>query len=295
MQAPVIELKKRLDHIYAPRAECFSLRAMLVDMPDLVIWRKTAESAIQAKRTMVGLDGLIGFAITQKNALFDIYDRHGAFVASENRTSPPLIGLQIKENATVTEAVAKHVLAHPYRLAESNIHHGGAVNIQANYVAITRLLLAGEGHEEHMAGVSWAGSGGGDVLFIDVVTAPNPMKDTFLDNMRQIKNGDVIDWGVYDQEMLRAVRSYREPCFCGWLVEAAGSKLSSAEVMRRMTMLDPQARRRLVLESLAALLPHISYYTGENKYEAETLDLDGRRIALPPCVLKLLGSERPEA
>ena len=260
---------------------------MLVDKPDLVVWRKTAETIHQAKRSLVGLEGLVGFAITQKNSRFDIYDRNGSFVASETRTSAPLTGEKVDEDTTMTESVVKCALKRPYRLAESHTHTGAAVNIQANYMASASLLMAGKGNEEHMAGVSWAATGGGDIVFVDPQNAPMPMLDDFLDNMRQLKDGDIIDWSVYDQEMLRAAESYRQQCFCGWLVEAAKSKLSPEEVLLRMTLLPPKDRHRMVVEALVVLLPHVTYYTGEDKYAAETLDLDGE-ISLPRCALNFL-------
>ena len=260
---------------------------MLVDKPDLVVWRKSAAAAKQTKMSLVGLDGLAGFAISQKNSRFDIFDRNGSFVASETRESPSLTGAQPKEGAAVEEAVARHLLKRPYRMAESRFHNGAAVNIQANYAAVTALLMDGKGHEEHMVGVSWAAIGGGDVLFVDPTSAPQGMQDSFLDSMRQIKNGAIIDWAVYDQEMLRAACSYREQCFCGWLIKAAARNMSPAEVMLRMSMLDQKERHRLVMESLPALLPHITYYTGEDKYAAETLEPHSP-ITLPSCALSVL-------
>ena len=173
----------------------------------------------------------------------------------------------------------------------AHLHVGAAVNVRANYTAIARLLLAGKDHEFHLAGVSWAATGGGDAVFLDLANLPNAAADIFLEHRLALTAGNIVSWPTYDQEMLRAVQSYRQECFSGWLIQASGSNLNRAEVASRLATLPPKERHRLYVEALCALLPHVVYFTNgdqsNDKHTPEILDPDGP-IKLPEIVLRLL-------
>lgn len=287
MESPVQELKHRLQYLHPRHIECIKLWAMMEGGPDVIIWRKNDEAISKAQKSMINRKGLIGFAVTQEAVRFEVFDRRGAFLAAVTRENPPMVPPRIDTDDEACLAAAATVLKNPYQLAKMHPYTGAAVNIQANYIAIIARLLEGRDHEYHLAGTSWAAIGGGDSVFIDVVSAPLKMQNVYLDHMRALKNGDVIDWKIHDQEFYRASQSYRAECFCSWLLLASGSKLTREDVQLRISMLSEKDRYVMTVEALNVLLHDIMYFTGEEIGKSEILDPEAK-ITLSDSALRIL-------
>jgi hypothetical protein len=254
---------------------------------DVLVWRKDIAQINQAKSSIARRGHIIGFAITREDSRFDVFDRRGAFLATTTREQPPVIAARIDTDPAACVAAAKTFLKHPFKLAEMHLYAGAAVNPQANYIAIRARLLEGKDHEFHLIGTSRAATGGEDAVFMDPVTAPLAMQNTFLDHMHQLQTGDPIEWKKYDQEMLRAAQTYRADSFCDWLLQASGSKLERTEVARRLALLDSKSSHRLMSESMCVLLPEMLFYTAEDLGRPEELDHEAV-IDLPESALRIL-------
>jgi len=290
--SPITEIINRLNHNHPIRAECFEIHALLVNQPSLIVWRQEARHVHQAKRSMVSFDGLAGFAVIEQDTRVCLYDQSGKFMASEIRLPPPHIAAApVVIDLAAAAETARLVLETPYLLEASHLHVGAAVNVRANYTAIARLLLAGKDHEFHLAGVSWAATGGGDAVFLDLAHLPNAAADIFLEHRLALAAGDIVDWRIYDQEMFIAIQSYRSESFCDWLIQASSSTLERADVSRRLATLPPDERKLLCLKALCELLPHVVYQTdgaqSNDKHTPEILEPDGP-IKLPDGLLRLL-------
>jgi len=260
---------------------------MRVGKPDLVIWRSNDEEIQKAKKNLIGTDSLAGFFVTQNGARFLVYDKRGTYLATENRTGKPVVAREVEPEDAEELATARLVLKHPTRLASIHLCKGAAINLQANYTALTEKLMAVEKSEYYMVGTSRAAEGGPDVAFMDVVKAPQKMQDIFLDTMKQVRDGRVLDWKIYDHEAYRAACSYRLDDFCGWLLQASGAKMEREEVRLRIAVLAEKERYTLISEALSVLAPSVVYLTEEDVGLPEFLDPKAH-IDLPASVITLL-------
>ena len=285
MQQLLTELKNRLKNIHHCNVHFFELRAMSDQGPDVVVWRNDMLTVKSSMRSLAKLPGLVGFAVTKKSARFDIYDQHGTFVASETRTAQPLTPTGQEPRWDQMDAVAKYALARPHRIAHYFPVTGAAVSEIANYRAIGDILLM-NGAANSMVIVADSNGCGGEALYVDLQTAPPAAQDAYLDNMRKLQNCEIVDWGCYDKEMLRAIQSYRELSFCEWLACAAGVDCQPEEVAIRLSFLNPEARHNLMVEALGVMLPHIVFFTGNPEAHPEEFDPDAQ-ITLPKSALAL--------
>lgn len=324
MSHPTKELQNRIQNIIRRRPDCYEVRVMRGERPDLVVWRKSDEAVKATMQRLGKLDGVTGFAVTQQNARFKVHDSKGTFMEDVGRHVVAELPTQPPAWDTLTlEAAA--VLDHPTLLTCSFPCVGSPVNLEANHVAIFDLLtsiqpneaedrsihdsqgrpvtvttrISGErGQElinstlEQMVMVSCANTGGGDALYLDVGAAPERAQNCFLDNYAGLKNGSVISWPHYDREFLLAALSYREACVVDWICQASKMSPCVMEMTMKIGIMPAAQRQEFMQDALTALLPHITHWISENGEPIDRTKVDkfepSAPVKLPASVLACL-------
>lgn len=283
METPTQEFEKRKHTVNPAPPGVFELRVMMSGSPDILIWRRTLDEIKRDRTRYTRLQGVSGFVVSQDRSRFDLFDRNGTYIGSTGR-SDRHVTHQEADGSLDCDTMASMFLKNPYRLTDSFKSDGRAVNLEANHTTMLRDLLQIEKAELHMVGVS---SGGFDVLYFDPTSAPAAAQDLFLDRMRDLREGQIVDWSVYDHEMLTAVRSYRKDDFCAWVAECAGGGMSGCEVRLRLATVSEKESYRMYLEATSVLLPHIVYFMGEDKGIPEKYSPDST-VELPQSIVRIL-------